>query len=68
MRKIRNLLSLLNFKISHIFREGNVCANWLANKGAQLADYEEIDILNLDTSFRGMISVDKAALPHIRHG
>ncbi|PKU66611.1 hypothetical protein MA16_Dca024093 [Dendrobium catenatum] len=68
MRSIRNLLSLMNFMISHIFREGNVCADWLANKGSHLVGYEEIDISNLDLSFRGMLLVDKASLPYIRHG
>ncbi|PKU72476.1 hypothetical protein MA16_Dca027029 [Dendrobium catenatum] len=68
MRNIRNLLSLMNFKISIIFREGNVCADWLANKGSHLVGYEEIDILNLDLAFKGMLLMDKASLPYIRHG
>ncbi|PKU71970.1 hypothetical protein MA16_Dca007334 [Dendrobium catenatum] len=68
MRNIRNLLNLMNFKISHIFREGNVCVDWLANKGSHLVGYEKIDISNLDLSFRGMLLVDKVSLPYIRYG
>ncbi|PKU78490.1 hypothetical protein MA16_Dca015771 [Dendrobium catenatum] len=68
MRKIRDILLTLNFRISHIYREGNMCADWLARKGAHLVEYEEIDILNLDISFKGMILVDKVALPNFRHG
>ncbi|KAI0495983.1 hypothetical protein KFK09_022290 [Dendrobium nobile] len=53
-RKIRDILLTLNFRISHIYREGNMCADWLAKKGANLVDYEEIDIVNLDISFKGI--------------
>ncbi|KAI0516512.1 hypothetical protein KFK09_009188 [Dendrobium nobile] len=34
IKKIRMTLSLLNVTISHIYREGNACADWLANFGA----------------------------------
>ncbi|PKU59328.1 Putative ribonuclease H protein [Dendrobium catenatum] len=68
IRKIKSLLNVLNFDISHIFREGNVCANLLANKGSSLVGYEEFDILNLEPSLKGMLLMDKASLPHIRYG
>ncbi|PKU78245.1 hypothetical protein MA16_Dca018045 [Dendrobium catenatum] len=68
IRKIKNLLNLMNFDISHIFREGNICADWLVNKGSFLVGYEELDILNLDRSFKGMLLLDKAYMPHIRYG
>ncbi|KAI0527418.1 hypothetical protein KFK09_003018 [Dendrobium nobile] len=35
IRKIKMTLSMLTFNISHIYREGNVCVDWLANFGSQ---------------------------------
>ncbi|PKU82812.1 hypothetical protein MA16_Dca006110 [Dendrobium catenatum] len=68
IRKIKNFLNLMNFDISHIFWEGNICVDWLANKGSFLVGYEELDILNLEQSFKGMLLLDKASMPHIRYG
>ncbi|PKU59245.1 Putative ribonuclease H protein [Dendrobium catenatum] len=68
IRKIKLLLKDMKFEISHIFREGNGCAYWLAKKGAYLNDYEEVDTLNLDTAFKGLLMMDISALPHVRYG
>ncbi|PKU67569.1 hypothetical protein MA16_Dca018872 [Dendrobium catenatum] len=67
-RKIKKILNVMKFKISHFFREGNGCANWLANKGSYLAGYEELDTLNLDHSLKVMLLLDNASMPHIRYG
>ncbi|KAI0511115.1 hypothetical protein KFK09_011738 [Dendrobium nobile] len=66
-RKIKGMLNLLNYKISHIFREGNVCADWLAKKGAFLEGFLEFNTLHLDPILSGMLLVDKCSLPYIRH-
>ncbi|KAI0519354.1 hypothetical protein KFK09_006798 [Dendrobium nobile] len=67
IRKIKMALARLSFTISHIYREGNACADWLANFGAQSDIFQEHPLNNLPTPLRGMISLDKLGLPYIRH-
>ncbi|PKU67262.1 Putative ribonuclease H protein [Dendrobium catenatum] len=67
-RKVKNIMNEMNVFISHIYREGNVCADWLANRGSTLYGYEELNILNLDQVLKGMILMDKACMPYLRAG
>ncbi|PKU61591.1 Putative ribonuclease H protein [Dendrobium catenatum] len=67
-RKVKNIMNEMNVFISHIYREGNVCADWLANRGSTLYDYEELNILNLDKVLKGMLLLDKACMPYFRTG
>ncbi|PKU70188.1 Putative ribonuclease H protein [Dendrobium catenatum] len=67
IRKIKQSLSTFNFYISHIYREANCCADWLANLGCTLDYFQELNINSLDPMLKGMITLDKAALPYIRH-
>ncbi|PKU87948.1 hypothetical protein MA16_Dca007890 [Dendrobium catenatum] len=45
-----------NLSIRNHWLIGNVCADWLANKGSSLGGYEELDIHNLDQSLNGFMS------------
>jgi len=65
--KIKIPLASLSFTISHIYREGNACADWLANFGAQSYIFQEHPLNNLPTPLRGMICLEKLGLPYIHH-
>ncbi|KAI0495440.1 hypothetical protein KFK09_021741 [Dendrobium nobile] len=65
--KIKSSLTFVNFYISHIYREANVCADWLAKKGCSMHNYEKLDVRRLNPSLKGMINLDKASLPYIRN-
>ncbi|XP_020679019.1 uncharacterized protein LOC110097117 [Dendrobium catenatum] len=67
LRKIKKSLSNINYTISHIFREDNACVDWLSNLGCHIDDYQDLNISNLDPILKGMINLDKIALPYIRH-
>ncbi|PKU72361.1 Putative ribonuclease H protein [Dendrobium catenatum] len=63
IRKIKKSLSTINYSISHIYREANSCADWLANLGCILDNYQDLNINFLHPVLKGMITLDKAALP-----
>lgn len=67
IRKIKQHLSTINFTISHVYREANACADWLAKFGCQLEGFQNLDIYNLNPFLKGLINLDKTALPYIRH-
>ncbi|XP_020675937.1 uncharacterized protein LOC110094932 [Dendrobium catenatum] len=58
IRKIKMALSLLNFTISHIYREGNECADWLANFGAESENFLEHLVYEIPVPLKGMVIVD----------
>ncbi|KAL0925461.1 hypothetical protein M5K25_003793 [Dendrobium thyrsiflorum] len=60
------LLIFLNFTISHVHREGNACADWLANLGCNLEFFTNFTCLNLLNMLKGLISLDKMVLPYVR--
>ncbi|PKU78122.1 Putative ribonuclease H protein [Dendrobium catenatum] len=68
LRKVKNRIKEMNVTISHIYREGNGCADWLANWGSTLHDFVELNISNLDPVLRGILRSDKACLPYVRTG
>ncbi|XP_020676828.1 uncharacterized protein LOC110095571 [Dendrobium catenatum] len=67
IRKINNCLANLNYTISHVFREGNACADWLAKFGSHSGVFQEHNLNNLPVPLSGMICMDKLGLPYIRH-
>ncbi|PKU71836.1 Putative ribonuclease H protein [Dendrobium catenatum] len=67
IREIKHCISSMNFFISHIYREANVCADWLAKKGCSLSNYEELDIRMLNPILKGMVYLDKAGMPYIKN-
>ncbi|PKU68408.1 Putative ribonuclease H protein [Dendrobium catenatum] len=67
IKKVKMALYMLNFDISHIYYEGNVCAVWLANYGSQSDIVQELLVNNLPPPLRGMINLDKKGIPYIRH-
>ncbi|KAI0493542.1 hypothetical protein KFK09_023660 [Dendrobium nobile] len=68
IRKIKMLLSNVIYSISHIFREANTCADWLAKRGCNISLYEELDPGDLHPILHSMIMMDKTGLPYIRYG
>ncbi|PKU68412.1 Putative ribonuclease H protein [Dendrobium catenatum] len=66
MRKIKSLLSGLNFILGHIFCEGNTCADFLAKKGCLINGMEEFTGINLPPQLRGLVRLDKLGIPYIR--
>ncbi|XP_028557265.1 uncharacterized protein LOC114581388 isoform X2 [Dendrobium catenatum] len=67
IRKIRMMLGEMSYKISHIYREGNVCADWLAKTDAQSICFQEFSIRDFPSPLKGMVSLDKAGLPYFCH-
>ncbi|PKU77873.1 hypothetical protein MA16_Dca005705 [Dendrobium catenatum] len=54
--------------MTHIFREGNACADWLAKLGCQCASFKEFEASNMPAFLRGLVKLDKLGLPYIRSG
>lgn len=60
-RKI--LMANLSFKITHIYHEGNACANFLANLGSNSERDFIFGSLDLPFQLRGLVNLDKMHLP-----
>ncbi|KAL0910799.1 hypothetical protein M5K25_018888 [Dendrobium thyrsiflorum] len=56
IRNIKKLLSQLNFCISHVYREANVVADFLANMGCQLINDIEFSPVNLPYMLKAVYS------------
>ncbi|KAI0498490.1 hypothetical protein KFK09_019378 [Dendrobium nobile] len=68
IRKLKLSLTKFHYHISHIFREANSCADWLAKYGCDSTSYEDLNINNLHPLLLGMILLDNSGLPYIRYG
>ncbi|KAL0906850.1 hypothetical protein M5K25_025378 [Dendrobium thyrsiflorum] len=68
IRNIKNILSQLNFRISHIFREANGAADFLANMGCQIENDMVFSGVNLPHRLKGIVRMDKIGLPYLRTG
>ncbi|KAI0519126.1 hypothetical protein KFK09_006566 [Dendrobium nobile] len=68
IRKIKSMMNDLSCVISHTYREGNACADWLAKYGAQSTTLQNLSVINLPSPLKGMIQLDKVGFPYIRHG
>ncbi|PKU64272.1 Putative ribonuclease H protein [Dendrobium catenatum] len=66
LKDIKKMLSHLDYKISHIWREGNAAADFLAKNGAVLLQDTYYDPNNIPFPLRGIINLDKSGLPYIR--
>ncbi|PKU71529.1 Putative ribonuclease H protein [Dendrobium catenatum] len=66
LREIKGMLSHMDYVISHIGREGNACADFLARLGDGLAALTYFDNSNIPVLLRGLIRLDKDGLPYLR--
>ncbi|KAL6543520.1 hypothetical protein OROHE_010142 [Orobanche hederae] len=66
LTKIWNLMDIVEVRFSHIFREGNAVADWLANEGCHRRDFFLYDANNISRKLRGFIKLDKMSYPYIR--
>ncbi|KAL0909402.1 hypothetical protein M5K25_020266 [Dendrobium thyrsiflorum] len=66
IREIKHLLNMANCNMSHVYREGNACADWLANFGCNLSCFTEFSNDNLPLPVKGMIRLDKLNMPYLR--
>ncbi|KAL0926337.1 hypothetical protein M5K25_002555 [Dendrobium thyrsiflorum] len=66
IREIKHLLNMANCNMSHVYREGNACADWLANFGCNLSCFTEFSTNNLPLPVKGMIRLDKLNMPYLR--
>ncbi|KAL6550656.1 hypothetical protein OROMI_021144 [Orobanche minor] len=64
--KIRILLTKANFRLTHIFREGNGIADLLANQGCIRRDFVCSNGHDLRGKILGLIRLDKISFPYIR--
>ncbi|KAL0923221.1 hypothetical protein M5K25_007266 [Dendrobium thyrsiflorum] len=67
IRKIKRFLATINYKIFHIYREANCCADWLAKFGCHLDIQKVFNRGELPHLVKGMVNLDKAGLPYIRN-
>ncbi|KAG6431207.1 hypothetical protein SASPL_109284 [Salvia splendens] len=68
MMGIRNKLRGCNFKISHIWREGNKVADYLAKQGGS---HTHRITFNQDTApsiVKAMVHMDRLGIPNVRSG
>ncbi|EOY25454.1 Uncharacterized protein TCM_026877 [Theobroma cacao] len=61
---IRQLLSHFSFRLTHIFREGNQAADFLANRGHEHQSLQVITVAQ--GKLRGMLRLDQTSLPYVR--
>lgn len=66
IRSIVYMLGFMNFTISHMYREGNMAADWLANLGLKAGKRLRFDGPRLPRHLRGIVRMDKWGLPCIR--
>ncbi|KAI0530933.1 hypothetical protein KFK09_000481 [Dendrobium nobile] len=66
MREIKQCLSTINFSITHIYREANYAAYFLANFGCNLLEFREFMGPALPTSIDGITRLDCLGLPYVR--
>ncbi|KAL6575587.1 hypothetical protein OROHE_000964 [Orobanche hederae] len=64
--KILKLLENFNYRLSHIYREGNSVADFLANPGCDHRDFFCSDGRDLSGRILGLIRLDKMCIPYIR--
>ncbi|PKU61042.1 Putative ribonuclease H protein [Dendrobium catenatum] len=66
LKDIKKMLSHMDYKISHIWREGNTAADFLAKIGSNLNHFTLFHQNNIPFLLRGIINLDKCGLPYIR--
>ncbi|KAL6558442.1 hypothetical protein OROMI_018792 [Orobanche minor] len=64
--KIRDFRDSIEIRFSHIFREGNAVADWLANHGCDRKDFFLHDVFSISGKLLGLIKLDKMSYPYIR--
>lgn len=65
VEKIRKLLEVCNGRVTHIFREGNKLADYLANYALDNGSIE-CEISELDSMRRRIVNDDKLQCPNLR--
>ncbi|EOY34748.1 Uncharacterized protein TCM_042328 [Theobroma cacao] len=64
MVSLRQLLSHFSFRFSHIFREGNQAADFLANRGHEHQNLQVFTVAQ--GKLRGMLRLDQTSFPYVR--
>ncbi|KAL6570169.1 hypothetical protein OROMI_014683 [Orobanche minor] len=64
--KIRDFRGSIEIRFSHIFREGNAVADWLANHGCDRKDFFLHNVYSISGKLLGVIKLDKMSYPYIR--
>ncbi|EOY25451.1 Uncharacterized protein TCM_016759 [Theobroma cacao] len=64
LESIRKCLSCISYRISHIFREGNQAADYLANEGHS---HQNLCVITeAQGELHGMLKLDRLNLPYVR--
>ncbi|XP_035551127.1 uncharacterized protein LOC118349697 [Juglans regia] len=64
--ELHDYLRCMDYRIHHIFREGNVVADLLAKKGAGGLNRDWGDESDMPTPLKGILRTDRSGLPYIR--
>ena len=67
IRSIVYMLGFMNFTISHMYREGNMATDWLANLGSNARKCLRFDGSRLPRHLQGIIKADKWGLSCIKN-
>lgn len=66
VRKIYPLLTSLNWQLTHIYREGNMAADWLAKRGSRIPQVEEFIESNAPVELLFTLQQDKNSTSYSR--
>ncbi|KAM7461730.1 hypothetical protein LguiA_029851 [Lonicera macranthoides] len=67
LKEIMHLLGQVNFQISHIYRESNKCADFLANIGCKERVFLNfVEFESCPHYLKGLLKIDRAGLPSLR--
>ncbi|KAL2512020.1 Ribonuclease H protein [Abeliophyllum distichum] len=66
LEEIQRWLSKLEVSFSHIWREGNIVADWLASNGYKEKHFKLLKARELTGEVRGLLRLDNWGLPNFR--
>ncbi|XP_070002680.1 uncharacterized protein [Nicotiana sylvestris] len=64
--EIKTLIEECNVRVSHILREGNSLADYIANCALDSGDFEAQGFAQLDSNSRMIVNLDKSQCPYLR--
>ena len=67
VRRMKHLISNMDIGMSHIYRESNRIADWLANMGCKDRKFKSFDRWDLlPHRVKGFLKIDRLGMPNIR--
>jgi len=67
IREIHQCLSLITYSISHIYKEGNLVADFFANEGCNVLDFVNYVGTSIPRKLVGLVRLDRICHPYVRN-